>query len=185
MTIHQYAKTTHPEVLAVIAANNAAFDEFRAKLGPLSEKYTGSPDNIMYSGSSKDGAGVAGIVPSDKPLPGQWKKPGKHGLRVPYRNNPAYEDFRIGTRPAPIPGRPSIIFGKTDQNGTAWMSHGAVFEHEGAAYSGVGFAPDPNRPTRINGVDFDMDEYGWHEIPASEFNTAMDAVNAPTKENPS
>lgn len=177
MTIHQYAKTTHPKVLAAVRANAAKFDAFIEKLGPLSEKYTGDPDRIYWGGSATSGAYVGGIKPTDKPLPGQWKKPDRQGLRMPYKNNPAHDDFRIGTHPVSIPGRPSIIFGKPDRDGTAWMSRGAVFEHDGAVYSGVDFAPDPSRNT-INGVTSDMDDYGWAEVPASEFNAAMDAVNA-------
>lgn len=177
MTIHQYAKTTHPEVLAAVRKNAEKFDAFMEKLAPISEKYTGDPNRIYWGGSATNGSYIGGIKPTDKPLPGQWRKPDRQGLRMPYKSNPVYSDFCIGTSPVPIPGRPSIIFGKQDNEGTAWMSHGAVFEHDGAVYSGVGFAPDPSRNT-INGVSSDMDDFGWAEVPASEFNAAMDAVNS-------
>lgn len=48
------------------------------------------------------------------------------------------------------------------------MGHGAVFIHDGVAYSGFDFVPT---------ADSD-DGHLWDEIKASEFHAAMEAKNA-------
>lgn len=163
----QFAKTTNADVIAVIEQNLADFDAFREKCADVTEKYTGKRSGGWLNGTWLRGARFSGIdvrnVPDLKALPGRWKKPDGFALR-PYVNNPVAEEFKIEHNPAHTPGRGNLLWG----NG--YMGTGALFIHDGTAYSMFNFQAYLDHYTVNQG-----DKYGWEEIRASEYHLAADA----------
>lgn len=164
----QYARSTDPDVIAAIERNADHEAEFRKKVAALSEKWTGDPGNGWINRGS-GGSSFIGLRMTREQVeaaPGQWKKPGRSGERRPYKSNPIAPEFSIRAKHETVPGRPDVLWGEN------WMGAGALFVHDGAAWSGVGFVP-------INPADD-----RWAEVLASEFHAAKEAVKAAQEAQP-
>lgn len=160
-TFPQYAKTSHPDVIEAIIKAQEDFDQFLLRGRELSRFLTGDENRAMYRGNFLVGAHMAGLKVTEKQykaLPGQWKKWRREGITVePYKNNPIMERLRGSDHPEQtIPGR------RTMEWGVGFMGPGALFVHEGVAYSWFRFELSDQAPK-------DMKEYGWEEIKGSEF----------------
>lgn len=160
----QYAKSTHSDVLQTIRENETAYQEFMSNVRDFCEELTGNPLTGMLNGWKLDEVRMSGLHVNEvdpATLPGNWKKPS--GVTIaPYRNNPVYDRMAALVHKAPsIPGRPRLLWGPGS------MGTGAVFEHNDAVYSKLGFRPLPDRVNPADGA--------WIEIKASEFYAAAEA----------
>lgn len=164
-----YAKSSHPAVLASVRTIHEQYTGFLEKARAVSTKYTGSAGNGYLSGSPLDRMVITGIAASSveaSTLPGRWKKPDGDKI-VPYASNPAHEDFDLNYKAENIPGRGNLIWGH------GRLGTGNVFEHEGAIYSHIGFTTHD-----LNERDAQaMNEFGWAEILGSEYHHAKEAID--------
>lgn len=165
----QYAKSTAPEVIEACEAMLESYRRFTDYAIEVSKELTGEENRSVYNGSQVRGAQVVGLVVDSKDdydqLPGQWRKWEGPGFQYPFKNNPIMKGWRENQHKRPsIPERPSIA------SGNGWMGHGAVFVHEGVAYSGFDFQPDHGGETNF-----------WEEIKASEWHAAKEAYEESQK----
>ena len=168
-TFPQYAKTTHPDVIAAIEKIDQQYAEFIEKCRDLSREFVGHPDATRIHGWKLDGYNVTGLDASEvrkASIGGDWIKPTPQGYTRPKKSDPQYERFQIGYQAEPIPGRHrggcNVIWGD------GYFGVGACFVHNGAVYSGFRF-----QPTEL--IE-DSEEFGWTEIKASEYHAAVEAV---------
>ena len=160
----QYAMSTDPEVIAACEDMLERFVCFTEYAQKVSVALTGERDRSFYRGDIIRGCVVVGVSVKTKDeydaLPGQWLKWEGSGMQETYQNNPLRKDWKSNShREAAIPGRPNIAWGER------WMGPGAIFVHEGVAYSGFGFVPGPgDRPSEL-----------WEEIKTSEWHAAKEA----------
>lgn len=161
-TLPQYARSTDPDVIATVERNRQHEADFREKVAALSEKWTGDRGNAWIDRGA-GGSVLIGLRMTREQVeaaPGEWKKPDRLGAVRPYKSNPLSQEFALHAKHEEVPGRPSLLHGEN------WIGGGAVFVHDGAAWTGCNFVPDAPADDR------------WTEVLASEFNAAMEAVNA-------
>lgn len=166
----EYAKTSHPEVLATHRANIEAWGKFFEDARDLCEELTGRRDLLYFNGFSRHNTRATGLSHRDTrdiDLPGKWKKPDGNVIK-PYKSNPIAKRFdELTFKADALPGRNWLEWG--DHH----MGPGALFEHDGHIYSRYGFTPRDDRPD-------DFDTYGWIEIKASEWHAAAEALKEAT-----
>lgn len=169
MTVHQYMKSTDPQIIAAVTAKQEAYQGWSVRLHDWAEKILGrDPETLIVHGRRDSYVYFQGFRDEDVAgveLPGRWTKdPIK-----PYKTNPLYREFEeIGEYRAPsVPGRPNLLSSDDRGDGTRWSGSGVVFVLDGVAYSGLGFTPSFSK----GGGE------GWEEIRGSEYLAAQERYN--------
>lgn len=157
--LHQYAKSTDPDILAAVTAYWEAVAAARGNAIDFADKYGNGLG--IYAGI-RHGQYVASGIAGDRPKGhGQWKRLG-HGWG-PYKRNPIHaEHAALTVDLPPIPGLPKTVWGD------GYIGSPQAFIHDGAAWYGIGFTPKP---------EYEADPR-WEEVRVSEYNAALDAHNA-------
>lgn len=159
----QYAKSTAPEVIEACEDMLKSYRRLLDYAVEVSKETTGAENRAVIRGSAIDGARVVGLVAHTKEdydsFPGRWKKWYGAGYQHPFRNNPIQDEWSENRHRRPdIPGRPGMAMGH------GYMGPGAIFVHEGIAYSAFGFQPEGEPASDL-----------WEEIKASEWHAAKEA----------
>ena len=176
-TIFQYAKSTNPDVLALVERNTEGWRAFKDAACAFAsrhgaEKGTFVPSNAF--GSWRIAA--IGNAATPKPTEGRWKRgPGGRGW-VPFKNSPlAGEMEAIAFWSETAPGYPEIVESAYDADFSHRIGAAIPFAVDGVAYVGFGFIPADDRKKG------DPAAGGWVEITGSEFQAAVDAYNESAK----
>lgn len=168
----QYAKTCDAEVISAIERNKAGQAAVRERAHEFAKKHGDAEGNFYFSTFA--GYRCTGIVSSEKPATGQWKRTSRtHNGWLPYKNNPLHEEFdALAFRPEGVPGIPDLLHGSPERDGTVRVGSPTLFVLDGVAFSG----------TTIQATDPFPDAGGWEELKASEFHAAMETYNERLKE---
>jgi len=172
MAFPQYAKSTHPEVLAAAARDAASIQRFHEEAVAFAQR-AGDPTGAYASGSFL-GRSVVGVLGVDgaKPPVGRWKRT-RHGNWYPFKNTELEAEIqKIRHVPEAMPGLPDMFNGPINHSGSHLVSFARPFVVEGAAYLGFSFPPV------AGGSDPDPVAGGWTEIKASEYFLALEALRA-------
>ena len=171
--IPQYAKSTNPDVVAVIERNTAGrlamVEKARAW---VREHAPESGGDCWFNGWAGDRRLVA--VAGPKPTDGQWKKHGNGW--APYKTNPLHKEMlAIAFKPEPVPGVGESYAGEYNRDGSQTIYSPSFFVHEGAAYFRLPGAPVADQEHSPFGSPvFDRDL--WTEILTSEWYAAHEAA---------
>lgn len=178
MTIPQYAKSTHTDVIAAVRRNVEGRAEFHRHAVEFAQAQ-GDEEGSYYPGGFAGGHSIRAIGGDSKPTTGRWTAGyGGYGWR-PFKNNPlsdameaiTYEDERV-------PGLPRLVHGPYLPNGSHTIATPQPFEIDGTVYVGFSFQPVDNGRRMP-----DPAEGGWEEIKASEYHLAAETYNERIKEN--
>ncbi|ACZ29609.1 hypothetical protein Xcel_0570 [Xylanimonas cellulosilytica DSM 15894] len=171
MTIPQYAKTTNPEVLAVIDRNDARYVAFGERAHAFSKAHGGDKSYVMVNGWGGD-RHLSAIVADDKPTTGRWKSGGRRGTWEPFKNNPVRAEFdAIEYRRERIPGLAETYNGPRNRDGSQVIMTPGVFAHDGVAYMRLRDLPSSDQ-SGFGSDEFDHDI--WTEILPSEWHAASE-----------
>jgi len=165
--LFQYAKSADLEVVQTCLANREGRNAFMQEaLAWANERGSDKPLYSAFFGRYT----VAGlpVMPEGR---GRWTQ--RRNAFRPYKNNRAENNAieAITFSNKPIPGLPEVVYGKTNRDWSRPIASPTPFVHEGIAYVGIGFIPDPEEQ-RGEG------EFGeqWVEILPSEFHAANEAL---------
>lgn len=162
MTIHQYARSTDPEVVAVIERNDAKRDAFHEAAIAFAREH-GDAAEPAYFGDSTH---LTAIASATKPTSGQWTRVlGGRGWR-PYKSNPLMAQMMALTpKLEPVPGLPRTAVSPANSDGLRYRMWPTPFVLDGVAWLTLGHAPAQTD-----------DSFGeqWTEVLASEALTARE-----------
>lgn len=166
----QYARTTDPAVLDVLAQNRELDKEFLARGMAFAEAHGGTG---FYSSRWGGTTSIVAIAADKKPTSGQWKKHPRGGW-APYKNNPLHAEFsRIECLQKSVPGLPEYVESAYNDQMQHYMANPRPFVLDDAVYVGFSFVPQD----RNSKHDPKPEDGGWEEIRASKYVLAMETFN--------
>lgn len=167
-----FSKTSHPAVVDCIHEIQRLAEEFNQRVQQLAEEITGDRETGYSNGWLLVGKSMVGFdaeAVEKANAPGRWKKP-QGGMVAPFKSNPIHDQMSAVSYTAPhIPGRGNMHLGE------GVMGTGQAFELDGTVYSRINFWIRPEYQYS------DMAEFGWTEIKASEFYTALESAQERAK----
>lgn len=167
ITYPQYAKSTDPEVIAAIVANEESERVAREQAFAFAKKHSDIEKPTVWS-TGFDGFTLTGIESNEAPKSGRWRNGRRKTQWIPYRNNPLFAEFNaISVRRGKVPGVPGWIEGPMRNDFTHLTGPATLFILDGVAYSGCSETPTNNVPANIP----------WEEVKTSEFYKAMETYN--------
>lgn len=166
----QYAKSTHPEVIATVEANAAGWREHHAQACAFAERF-GADRGAYFPGGWGARSSVAAINAPAKPTDGDWKRgPSGYGW-APFKRNPLRQEFDALTfTRQPVPGLPEMLRGPDLGNGRHMIVTPTPFIREGVAYVGFSIVPAGHE----YGPPVTHADGGWEEILGSEYHSALE-----------
>ena len=168
--IPQYAKSTDPEVLAVIARNIEGRERFREAAAAFAKEHGAES---FYVGTWGGSWHLSAIPGAEKPKTGQWKQARRRGTWEPFKNNPVRKEFdSLRFNAERIPGLAEMYAGPHNPDGSQMLMTPRVFVYDGVAYMSLPAIPDKDQHGFGSG-EFDTEI--WAEILPSEWHAAHEA----------
>lgn len=138
--VFQYARSTDPEVIAIVQRNWAKRAEAIARQFEWCSKFGAEEYYISGPPPSVD---IRALKLHVRPKGfGNWARGAAPDTYRPAKNNPLYKEMQeLAFEAEGIPGCPGVLFKSSPyMNASRWGSP-LVIAHDGAAWSGIGFAP--------------------------------------------